>query len=446
VSPQGGRKASGRGRGNAPRPAATRRLGLLLFGVTFLVLFVAVAISEGLGDPSIPSGDVILVEDVPGDSGHVSKEKFDHELELAAKQAGLKKAPKPDSPKYEEVTEAAMTSLLETIWLEGQAAEMGITVSDAEIAKELEKLKKESFQSEAEFNAVVKESGFTPEDVDSRVKAQTLSSAVQQQLNEEKPVPTQREIENYYEAGKGTQFTQKASRDIRLINNKDREKVQQALALLEKDNTAKGWNKVAKKYSADPASNKKGGLTSTVSEGFYEEPLNEAVFESPEGQLVGPVKTPQNGYYVVEVQKSTPETVQDLKNVEGQIESQLSQEAEQENFNTFVSSFNVRWLSRTFCAEGYVNERCANFEGSGRPPNAPPACYEEDPDGGRPEACPAPVFQLIPALPGTVSPLAPKGTPLAQRPTPGAASSEAEAPAEGPGGAVPPPAEAPPSE
>jgi hypothetical protein len=84
-----------------------------------------------------------------------------------------------------------------------------------------------------------------------------------------------------------------------------------------------------------------------------------------------------------------------------------------------------------------VTERCADYKGSGHPSTAPATCYEAHPKGGLPEACPAPVFQLIPALPGSVTPLEPKGKPLAQRPHPAGELKE-EAGIEGlPEGLVP---------
>lgn len=449
MSPNRGRKptsgAGGRSSGGArsASPAAARRLGLLVFGAAFLILFVVVAVAEGLGDPSIPSGDIVFVEDVPGDSGEINKADFDHALVVAAAAGGQKKVPKPGSAKYEELKETALTSLLESAWLEGQGEEMGITVSDQEIAKELKKVKKENFQTEAEFQEFLKQAKFTPEDIDNRVKLQVLSTEIQEQLKEDPPTPSQSEVENYYEAAKATQFTQAASRDVRLIPNKEREKVEEALAQLEKSNTAKDWSKAAKEFSEDPATKEKGGLQKGVVESALEEPLKAAVFDGVEGALVGPVKARQ-GFYVFEVQSSNPEGVQSLESVEGQIKSQLAQQLEQEDFSAFVSGFNARWLSRTFCGDGYVTERCSNFESDSHPATAPPACYEADPDGGRPESCPAPVFQLIPALPGSVTPLAPQGNPLAQRPRPAGEEKPAGEEATGvPPGAVPPPAEAP---
>ena len=441
MSPDKGRRGtSGGGRAESGRgPAAVRRLGLLVFGLAFIVLFAVVAISEGVGDPSVPSGDAALVEGVPGDIGAISKADVAHAIDLAAAQAGEKKAPKPGDAKYEETKETAMQSVLEAVWIQGVADEWGIEVTDAEVANELKKVKKESFKSDAEFQKFLKESRYTPADINTRVRIQILSTQLQEQLKEKAPTPTQDEIEDYYEAAKDTQFTQQASRDVRRIVNKDRKKTEEALNALSGDNSEANWKKVAKKFSEDPTTKANGGLQKGVAEGVLEEPLNAVVFDASEGVVEGPIKTPQ-GSVVFEVTSSSPESVQELKAVEAQIQSTLAQQLEQEYFTNFVATFNGEWTQRTFCAPGYVTERCANFEDDGRSATAPEACYEADPKGGKPEACPAPVSQLIPAMPGTVTPLEPKGKQLPQRPQPlpqpgGAAAEGATGLPEG----VPPP-------
>lgn len=443
---QGRRGTSGKGGAQGGRdPAATRRLALLVFGAVFVVLFAIVAMAEGIGDPSIPAGDAALVENVPGDIGNVSEAEVAHAIDLAAAQAGEKEAPKPGDPKYEEMKETAMQSVLEGIWIQGVADEWGIEVTDAEVAKELKKVKKESFKSEAEFQKFLERSRYTPADIDTRIKIQILSAQLQEQLKEKAPTPSQREVEDYYEAAKATQFTQKPSRDVRVIVNKDREKAQEALDALSGDNSEANWKKVAKEFSEDPASKASGGLQKGVQEGVLEEPLNAAVFEALEGVIEGPVKATR-GYTVFEVVSATPESVQELKAVEAQIQSTLAQRSEQEYFTSFVSQFSEEWRQRTFCAPDYMIERCANAESSGRSATAPPACYEADPKT-KPEACPAPVTQLIPAMPGTITPLEPRGEPRAQRPQPVPGTAEPAGGAAGlPEGAVPPPAEAPPSE
>jgi parvulin-like peptidyl-prolyl isomerase len=431
------------------------RRALLGFGIVFVALFVAVAIADGVGHPSIPSGDVVLVQDAPGDSGEVSKADFERALEQAAAQKGQKKTPKPGDKEYEELKDAALKSLVEPIWLEGLARELGITVTEKEVEEEFKKLKKENFKTEAEYKKFLKEAHFTQEDVDQRVKATKLNTDLLAALEAKVPTPSHREVVDYYEAAKATQFTQKASRDIRVVVNKDRKKAEEAKAALSKDDTAKNWEEVAKKYSEDPTTKESGGLRKAVTEESVEEPLSAAFFSTPESQVEGPISA-EGKYTVFEVENSTPESVQELKTVEAQVKSTLAQRAKEEYFASFISDFNSKWRQRTFCAPGYVTESCANSKPSGHPSTAPETCYEANPKGGLPaEGCPPPVVQLKPAEPGTNTPLAPQGIATAiearpaQRPRPPGEEKEEEAATALPEGAVAPPAEgaeAPPEE
>lgn len=431
MSPSKGRRApSGKGKGGAPArravdPAARRRLGLLAFGVGFVVIFLIVAIAEGIGDPSVPSGDVALVQDAPAGTGNISQAEFKRALEQTAAQAGEKKLPKPGSEKYESLQQSALGSLLDMVWIQGQAEEMGITTNEKEVAEEFKKLKKENFKTEAEYKKFLAQSKYSQEDVNQRVKLQILGTQVQEQITEGVGAPGKSEIQDYYDAAKSTQFTQAETRDVRVVLNKDKATVEDAKAALEKDDSPKSWNKAAAKFSEDSTTKKSGGLQKGLTEASFEEPLGPAIFAASENQLGGPVKT-KRGYYLFEVVGTQPEKTQSLKEVESQIKSQLEQSAQQEAFSAFVANYQNRWRSRTFCASGYEFERCANYQAPAHPSTAPASCYEANPKTP-PEACPAPVFQLVPALPGTVTPTQPKGQPLAQRPNPGA-GGEAEVP------------------
>ena len=293
---QGRRSASGKGgkKGasakRAKDPAALRRLAILVFAALFVVLFVVVAVAEGIGDPSIPDGDVAVIEDAPSGEGNISEKEFDKALKQSAAQSGKKETPKPGDPQYDELKEAALGSLLDAAWLKGEAAERGITVTKAEVAKEFKKLKKENFKTEAEYEKFLKESEFTQADVDSRVELTILSNEIQKQITEGASEPSQSEIENYYDAALATQFTQPETRDIRLVVNKDKTKAESALADLKSDDSPKNWKKVAEKYSEDELSKSKGGFQKGIAAGVLEEPLNEDLFNAPEHQVEGLVE------------------------------------------------------------------------------------------------------------------------------------------------------------
>jgi hypothetical protein len=468
VSPSKGKRPTSRGGGAKAKASAqrgpsrdqVRRLGLLVFGALFVVLFVGFAIAEGIGKPSIPSGSIAVVKGIPDgaeapfekpykdckgeevtqDLSDVTEAEFECAFEQVVAASGVKKAPKPGEKQYEELKETTVNSMLETIWIQGLAAEKGITVTEKQVEEELKKLKKQQFKTEAEFEKFLKTSKYTEQDVNERVKITIVSGKIQEELAEEAKSAeaesksdkgkegetssvSKSEIEDFYDEAKSTQFTTPATRDVRLLIVKKKADAEAAKKALEGDDSEKNWTAMIKKYGESAAQAKNGGLQEKVSEEQFAGEVGEEMFSAPQHTVEGPVKYLTSGYVVFEVEKLNKETVQPLSEAEAQIKSQLQQQQQEQIFNSFVSGFQGLWRSRTFCASGFTVEKCANFQGDGRPAEADPACYEANPKTP-PEACPAPVNQAKPARPGSVNIVTPKGEALAQRPLPKAAGEE----------------------
>ncbi|MGN6815518.1 MAG: peptidyl-prolyl cis-trans isomerase [Solirubrobacterales bacterium] len=414
-----GAKAGQRGKPDPARGARRQRFALILFGLLFVLLFVIFAAAEGIGSPSVPAGDIALIQGVPDQLSHVSEEEFEKALERQASGAKLKKTPQPGEPKYEELKEAAVKELVERVWLQGEAEERGLSVTEKEVATELKTIKEQNFPTEQAYQKFLKESNFTQHEVNEILRQQILTKKIEEAAKAEAPEPTSAEIADYYEAEKAAKFTVKASRDVRVIVNEDKSKVEAAQKELENDHSPASWKKVTQKYS--PTTKTNGGLTPGVQEELLPEELKKPIFSAATGELIGPIKSEKN-YLLLEVVKLHPAKTKSLKEAEAEIISALTQEKQQAVFNEFVSEYTGRWRARTHCASGFVTEQCANFKSSGHP-TAPAGCFEANPKTPATE-CPAPVAQAKPALPGTVTVLKPKGEPLAQRPKP-EASEEA---------------------
>ena len=254
---QGGRgrpKKSGAPQGSKrKRGAGAQRAALVVFAIVFIVLFVVFAVAQGLGAPSVPSGDVALVTSVPSELGHISEKDYEHSLEQQEAQSGSKKPPKAGSKKAEELHKAAMGELINTAWIFGEGEELGIKVTPKEIEAEIAKVKKESFKTEKAFQEFLKESHFTEEDVTKRIELQILSTKIQEKITKEAPPLTEAELKDYYEAEKATQFTKKPTRDVRVVVNENKKEVEEAQKALEADNSEASWKKVTKKYSPTTA-------------------------------------------------------------------------------------------------------------------------------------------------------------------------------------------------
>ena len=393
---------------------SNKRVALIGFGALFIALFVIYGVANGIGNPSVPSGDVAVVEDAP--DGHISQADFDAALKQAAARQGLKQTPAPDSPQYSAIRDAAMSDLLLSRWVRGEAEDRGISVSDTEVTNQLNQIKKQQFGSDAKFQQFLKQAGFSLQDARDRVELQLISNEIQKQVLPETPDVSSALIKNFYEANKA-QFQQPETRDVREIVNSDQAKAEQAKAQLSNDDSAASWTKVAAQFSTDKATKSSGGLKQGVTKGQNEPALDDQIFSAPQGQIVGPFKG-QSNYYVIEVEKISPESTTALSTASQQIKQQLAQGEQQEIAQAFQTDFLDKWTSRSFCAKAYLMSRCANY--------TPPS--QAIPGG-------APVISSRPVAPGQASFFpgeAPQGLPQGpQQP----ASAAVQPGVIGPGGA-----------
>ncbi len=374
----------------------------MILGAALVLAIFLFAITRGLGDDDIPDDAFAVVE---GDA--ISTEEFDRVFGQAALRQGLREPPSPGDEQYELIRDAAQGELLDAQWIQREADERGIEVSDREVEEELEQTISQGFRGPEAFQRFLQRSGFTEEDVDLRIRLQLLSTQIQEQVTEATEEVSTAEAEDYYEANK-SDFGQPEQRDVRLVLNRDRTRVEEALSRLEEDDSTANWKRVASELSTDPSSRRAGGLRRSITPALLEEELDEAVFDASEGELVGPVETPL-GFYVFQVQSITPAETQPFEEVLPQLQEQLRGQRQQEDFQSFLEDYREKWISRTVCSEDFLNERCENFEGS-----PPQECTDEQ---LAQSGCAPPVQSTSPVAPGSILPFtSPSGVPQGPHP------------------------------
>jgi FKBP-type peptidyl-prolyl cis-trans isomerase (trigger factor) len=143
----------------------------------------AVTATETLPAPeALPGHTVAVVSHIPVRLRTITIKELNRAILQAAAQAGLKAAPATGQAKYPRLEEEALGELLDGLWIQGQAEEMEIVVTDKQIANELAQIKKENFKSGKEFHAFLKHSHFTLRDVRYRVELQILSTRIQERV------------------------------------------------------------------------------------------------------------------------------------------------------------------------------------------------------------------------------------------------------------------------
>ena len=265
--------------------------------------------------------------------------------------AQLKQACQQD---YNSLLQQVMQFLISAQWIQGEAQDLGVHVSDKDVQKEFQKQKKQSFPREADYQSFLKSSGMSQTDILLRVKLDLLSNKIRTKVTKGKGKVTEKQIEAYYTSNK-SRFGQPQRRALLVVLTKDLASANKAKSAL---SSGQSFASVAKKYSIDDASKSQGGKL-TVSKGQQEAALDTAVFAAKPGALVGPVKT-QFGYYVFKVTKNTAGSQQTLDQARSSIKSLLTTQNQQKALQDFVKKFQKKWKSRTDCRKTYVVQTCNN--------------------------------------------------------------------------------------
>ncbi len=374
-----------------------KRLLVLALGA----FFVPASIVAGCG--GVPGNAVAEV-----DGNTIEKSTFDHWLAVASKAGGQaaaappkptkftaciaqkrKTTPKPakGQPKvtdgqlktqckqeYESLRDQVMQLLVSFEWIEGEAKEMDIKVSDAEIKKTFDKQKKEAFPKDADFKKFLKDSGQTEADIVKRVRLDTLSNKIREKVTKGKDKVSDAQIETYYNKNKA-RFAQPERRDLRIVLTKGEAKAKQARRAIA---GGQSFAKVAKRFSIDQASKTQGGKLPAVAKGQQEKALDNAIFKAKKGRLTGPVKT-QFGYYVFEVTKVTAASQQTLEQAKATIKQTLASQNQQKALDKFVKSFRKRWKAKTDCATAFRTQDCKNAPKATPTPTPPPGTAPTQP-------------------------------------------------------------------
>jgi parvulin-like peptidyl-prolyl isomerase len=399
----------------------------IVLGALLVLIVLAVAATSGIGDDG-PSGDAVAVVD----GEEISAEDFDAALiQAAARQRVAKdcQPPASDAPEFETLKDEALNDVLDQAWIQGEAEERGVEASDREVEEEFQTTRDQNFKTDKEYADFLKQSCFTQEDVNERVRLQVISNKIQEKITSESADVSDADAEKFYEANK-EQFAQPATRNIRLVLNQDAAKAQEAADQLSEDNSPESWKKVAAEFSTDASSKDKGGVRESITEGVFPEAVDEEIFNASEGEVVGPIET-DAGTYVFQVDSITEETTTPLDEARAQIDEQLASQLQQEAFSDFLSDYRDRWVELTICAEDFIGERCDNFGGEVTPCPDPSLPEDQQKQQLEQTGCPPPVLSTNPGAPGAFVPFTPAaGQP--QRPHP--PGEDTAAPAAAPGG------------
>lgn len=255
----------------------------------------------------------------------------------------------------EQLVQQTMGTLIQNLWIEKEAKDQGVTVTDADVERQLAATKRQSFPTEKSYQRFLKQSGMTQADVLERVRVQALAAALTRKIQNSAAPVTDAQVQSYYDRNRA-QFALPERRDVELILTRTEAQANAAKSAVQGGTS---WAAAARRYSTDAASKATGGALRGVSQGQQDRAFDQAAFRAKKGVIVGPVKG-QFGYYVLRVTSISAATQTPLAQARAQIRALLQQQGQQTKLNTFIRDFQDRWKGKTNCREGYVVPLCKN--------------------------------------------------------------------------------------
>ena len=303
-------------------------------------------VAAGCGDSDEVPADAVAVVD--GTS--ISRSSLDGLLARAKKSYTAQKRafPKAGTSEYQSLQTQAVAYLVQREEYAREADKLGIDVTDQQIAKKVEEVKKQYFGgSQARFEKGLKDQGYTKATLEEDIRSQLLTEGIYKQVTNDAKV-TDADVKSFYEKNR-SDYTVPESRSVRhiLVKTKaDADRIRTELV------NGGDFAALAKANSIDPGSKDAGGKL-TVSKGQTVAPFDKAAFSLDTDELSQPVKT-QFGYHLIQPLADVKAgSVTPFAQVKDQIRTQLESETKNTAVTKWVADVEKEYKGKVQYAAGF---------------------------------------------------------------------------------------------
>jgi foldase protein PrsA len=332
-----------------------RRFAALVACISLLAVVASACGGGGSSSSKVPSGDVAKVDTVA-----ITQTQFD-QLMGAAKasyKANKKKFPAVGSSEYTTVRQQAVTELVQEAEISIGAKDLKVGVSDADVEKALNTIKKQYFADPTtkkfdpkKYAAALKAQNTTDARVRDQLRQKLLADKITAKLTKDVTV-TPAAIAAYYTKNK-SQFAVPAQRHVRHILVKTKaqaDKLYQQLKASDKD-----FATLAKKYSTDKTSAVNGGDLKMIQKGQTVPTFDAVAFKEPVDKVSAPVKSTY-GYHLIEaLGPVTPASTRKLDaTLKATIKTQLTGTAKQKKISAWLDGVKAGLSKKISYATGYA--------------------------------------------------------------------------------------------
>lgn len=225
----------------------------------------------------------------------------------------------------EQILEGLITEKL----IAQEAKKKKIKVTDKEVSKEIDNIKK-MFKTEQEFNDALQKQNMDEKDLLKNVENNLLLERVKAKVIGEVKI-TDTQAKEHYDKNKD-QFKVGDQVDVSHVLVKDEKTAKEVKEKLDK---GEDFAALAKEYSTDDSNKDKGGSLGFITKEQVVPEFGNAAFKLKKGEISGPVKT-EFGFHIIKLNDTKKASTKSFEEVKELIISQLTEEEKSKLFNTWL--------------------------------------------------------------------------------------------------------------
>jgi len=310
------------------------------------------------GSGDVPSGTVAVVDGTEIASSELDALVAQAKAGYAARKQDF---PKVGTPEYQGIQQQYVAFLVQKEQFEQAAEELGVEVTDADVAKTREQLVQDRFAGdEKKLSDALEEQGLTEEAFEETLRVSVLSDKIFKAVTKDVKVTDAEALQSYTE--NKTTYETTESRQVRhiLLAEKDSNgQVDFAKSKAEADRVyaelqdGADFAALAKQNSADEASAADGGKY-LANRGQSVAAFDKAAFDLETNEISRPVKT-EFGYHLIQpLADATSAKVTPFEEVKESIKADLLQQKRSEVLTKWVEDLQKDYEGKVSYATGFA--------------------------------------------------------------------------------------------
>ncbi|HEX8254308.1 MAG TPA: peptidylprolyl isomerase [Thermoanaerobaculia bacterium] len=303
-----------------------------------IFLFLALTLTSVSASAELLEGIVVRVGD-----RIITRTQYERRLRDMYSEIDRTAPPERASALRKEARESLLEELVSELLIKDRADRIGATVTDAEVAEAVGRLKQQyGISTDEQFEASLRSSGLTRSEMEARLRDTLVTQKVFGRELRNRTQATDAELRERYNREKETyRLPERAHlREIVVLKpesgSTDAAATRAAEIAEATRKSGADFGQIATTMS-EAGTREKGGDLGQVAKGDLVPALDTAVFNATPGAIIGPIET-KSAWHIVKVEERLPSEVPAFDSVKDKLRQDASEETFQRDYKAYIET------------------------------------------------------------------------------------------------------------